>query len=434
MNLYRHCVDLCARARIGANGFDDLQTLPETAAAKATVMRLREAYENSSLALLRLPYQDNDFKEIEFAAARLRQTTDVVFLGTGGSSLGGQALVQIGGWHVPGYEAFGLKPRLHFFDNLDEQSFSALLNNIALASTHFVIISKSGGTAETLVQTLLVIARLQRAGLAITDHCLGITEPANWKVNPLRDLLASYNVQMLEHDTAIGGRYSALTNVGLLPAAVAGLDIRGIRTGARAVIDQLLNEEPDSFAPALGAALMMAFNAQGIHENVLMAYGDRLERFTAWFVQLWAESLGKDGKGTTPIRALGPVDQHSQLQLFLDGPANKVFTVISAGYDGDLLRIDEDLARTAGLEEFASKSIFDLTRAQTQATAETLAKRGRPVRRIHVEKLDEKSVGALMMHFFLETIISADILKIDAFDQPAVEEGKILAKAYLGRS
>ena len=163
----------------------------------------------------------------------------------------------------------------------------------------------------------------------------------------------------------------------------------------------------------------------------MVAYADRLERFTRWWVQLWAESLGKKGKGATPIAALEPVDQHSQLQLWLDGRRDKLFTVITVGVAGKGPRIDKALATLAGEPEFGGHRIGDLVAAQGRATADTLAKNGCPVRTIRIEKLDERSLGALLMHFMIETIIAAHLLEVDPFDQPAVEEGKILAKKYL---
>jgi glucose-6-phosphate isomerase len=163
----------------------------------------------------------------------------------------------------------------------------------------------------------------------------------------------------------------------------------------------------------------------------MMAYADRLERFTRWYVQLWAESLGKDGKGTTPVAAIGPVDQHSQLQLFIAGPRDKLFTVVTVDSAGRGPRIDADLARIAGEPDFGGKTIGDLVAAQGRATAETLAKNGCPVRTMHLGRVDERSIGELLMHFMLETIIAAHLLGVDPFDQPAVEEGKILAKKYL---
>jgi len=162
-----------------------------------------------------------------------------------------------------------------------------------------------------------------------------------------------------------------------------------------------------------------------------MAYADRLERFTRWYVQLWAESLGKNGKGTTPVAALGPVDQHSQVQLFIGGPRDKLFTVVTVAGAGLGPRMDGELAKLAGEPDFAGKTIGDLVAAEGRATAETLAKNGCPVRTVHLGKLGEESLGELLMHFMLETIVAAHLLGIDAFDQPAVEEGKVLAKKYL---
>jgi glucose-6-phosphate isomerase len=167
---------------------------------------------------------------------------------------------------------------------------------------------------------------------------------------------------------------------------------------------------------------------------VMMAYADRLERFTRWYVQLWAESLGKDGKGTTPLAALGPVDQHSQLQLFIAGPRDKLFTIITVANKGKGPRMPADLAKLCGEETLAEKTIGDLVAAQGRATAETLAKNGCPVRTFHVETVNEASLGELLMHFMLETMIASRLLGVDAFDQPAVEEGKILAKRYIAET
>ena len=243
---------------------------------------------------------------------------------------------------------------------------------------------------------------------------------------------SSKNCRVLDHDPGVGGRFSALSNVGLLPALVLGLDAKEIRAGAREVLSPLILGRPaKDIAPAVGAALSAAAAAEGKMIRVMVAYADRLERFTKWWVQLWAESLGKNGKGAAPIAALGPVDQHSQLQLWLDGPRDKLFTVITTGIAGTGPRMEKVLAESAGEPGLGDKTIGDLVAAQGRATAETLAKNGRPVRTIHVEQLNERALGALMMHFMLETIIAAHLLGVDPFDQPAVEQGKVLAKQYL---
>jgi glucose-6-phosphate isomerase len=163
-----------------------------------------------------------------------------------------------------------------------------------------------------------------------------------------------------------------------------------------------------------------------------MPYVDRLAYFGLWFRQLWAESLGKRGRGTTPIRAMGTVDQHSQLQLYLDGPADKLFTLIIRDTAAEGMKVrQESLGGDKSLAYLAGHSLGDLLLAEANATAETLVKNGRPTRVMRIERLDERVMGALLMHFMLETIIAADLLRVDAFDQPAVEEGKVLTRQYL---
>lgn len=398
---------------------------------------LRARHDDGGLRLLRLPAERSDIAPITDVADRLKAgATDIVFLGTGGSSLGGQTLAQLSGYAVPGVGALRGAPRLHFMDNLDPLSFGELLATLPLATTRFVAISKSGGTGETLMQTAAALSACKEAGLAgkIPQLFLGLSEPAkSGKKNGLRDLLGAFDVPFLEHDTGVGGRFSVLTNVGLLPAAVLGLDIAAIREGAAAALAPVLAKKaPDEVPAALGAALAVALaQTRGKTVAPMMAYADRLEKFAKWYVQLWAESLGKDGKGTTPLAALGPVDQHSQLQLFIAGPRDKFFTVITTGAAGKGPKIAPDLAKLAGEPDFGGRTIGDLVAAQGRATAETLAKNGCPVRTFHLETIDERSLGELLMHFMLETIIAAHLLGVDAFDQPAVEEGKVLAKTYL---
>ena len=428
-------IENARQEHVGPHGIGADALKSALARAESALDWLRARHADGGLPLLRLPETHSDLETIRDTARQLAdRATDIVILGTGGSSLGGQTLAQLAGFAVPGVGALRAPPQLHFIDNLDPDSFQTLLARLPHATTRFIAISKSGGTAETLMQTIAALSAIQSQGLQtrIPDIFLGITEPAKaGKTNGLRDLLGKYRVPMLDHDTGVGGRYSALTNVGLLPAAMLGLDVAAVREGASLALAPVLAKKPAAQVPAaIGAALSVALS-ESKSISVLMAYCDRLQRFTHWYVQLWAESLGKGGKGTTPVAALGPVDQHSQLQLFIGGPRDKLFTVVTVDGAGHGPRIDGELARLAGEPGLAGKTIGDLVAAEGRATAETLAKNGCPVRTIHISKLDEESLGELMMHFMLETIIAAHLLGIDAFDQPAVEEGKVLAKKYL---
>jgi glucose-6-phosphate isomerase len=432
-------IDLALAATIGEGGLSQGALDRALTEVDTALARLREDDETGRLPLLHIPRTTDDLAAIGAAARWLRDdASDIVFLGTGGSSLGGQTLAQLKDYAVPGAGRFTEAPRVHFLDNLDPITVDHVLHRLPLASTRFVAISKSGGTGETLMQTIAVLSALDKAGLKArpAELFFGLSEPRKpGGKNALRDLLEPEGVQFLEHHTGIGGRYSVLTNVGLLPAAVLGLDIAAIRQGAAEAYEPVRAGRSAQDVPAaLGAALSVAAANEGRGITVIKAYADRLERYTRWWVQLWAESLGKEGKGTQPVAAIGPVDQHSQLQLYLAGPNDKLFTVITTGVAGQGPVMDERLAKRAGEPGFAGKHIGDLVAAQGRATADTLARNGRATRRIHIEKLDERAVGELLMHTMLETILAGYALGVDPFDQPAVEEGKILAKQYLAEA
>jgi glucose-6-phosphate isomerase len=428
---YIQSVERALQSGIGQGGVPGRAYLDQLRRTEEAIVDLRLAYGNRSLPILRLPERADDLAPMAQVAEKLVDSSDIVFLGTGGSSLGGQAIAQLRDYAVPGLHVLRGLPRVHFIDNLDPLTFGGLLAKLPLMTTRFVSVSKSGSTAETLMQTIAVITALEKAGLGgkINAHLFGLSEPPAGKRKGLRELLESRDCEVLDHDPNVGGRFSAFSNVGLLPALVLGIDVKEVRAGAREVLQPLvLGRAAKEIPSAAGAALSVAAAAEGKTIRVMVAYADRLERFTKWWVQLWAESLGKKGRGAAPIAALGPVDQHSQLQLWLDGPPDKLFTVITTGIAGEGPRMDQALAETASQPAFAGKTIGDLVAAQGRAIADTLAKNGRPVRTIHVEQLDERTLGALMMHFMLETIIAAHLLGVDPYGQPAVEEGKVLAK------
>ena len=408
---------------------------PLLAKLAPALTELRAAYENRRLDLLHLPERTEDFPAMEALVAKLRDASDVVFLGTGGSSLGGQTIAQLAGWNVPGVGTLRAGPRVHFLDNLDPHSLDEFLAAVPLRTARFVATSKSGGTGETLLQVMAVIAAYKRAGLEqeIGKRLFGISEPRKTGgKNGLRALFENFGCEVLDHDTGIGGRFIALTNVGLVPALLLGLDAKALRAGAGETVRTLLTEkDAAAIPPAAGAALSVAAGEAGLPISVMLAYGDRFERFSRWWMQLWGESLGKKGKGTTPLASIGPVDQHSQLQLWLDGPRDKLFTVISEDIAGTGPQLEATLASLAGESGFGGKTVGDFVSSQARATADTLAKNQCPLRTISVKKLDEHALGALMMHFMLETILAAHLLGVNPLDQPAVEEGKVLAKRYL---
>jgi len=417
---YRHDIAGCLAEAVGNRGLTAAELESALERAAAALARLAALARAGTAPFLALPAKRDDLKALKRLAAEFRRFKDVIVLGTGGSSLGGQTLAALAKPRQG--------PRLHFMDNIDPASFKDLFGTLKPAKTGLIAISKSGGTAETLTQ---FFACLDWLGSANAKRAVVITEPGR---NPLRRLAASRKLRALDHDPGLGGRFSVLSNVGLLPALIAGLDAAAFREGAAEALAQaFVANDARLSPPALGAAVSVALaERRGIAATVMMPYADRLAPFGLWFRQLWAESLGKDGKGTTPIRALGTVDQHSQLQLYLGGPSDKMFTLIMLAQAGQGPSLPMSLSTNKELSYLAGKRMGDLLEAEQRATAATLIRNGRPTRIFNLARLDEKSLGALLMHFMLETVIAADLLGVNAFDQPAVEEGKRLARQHLG--
>lgn len=400
---YTQNLDGCKSALLDASWLTDL-------AVSEALERFRKAFQEGKFPPLGLVEKTEDIGLLRQVAERFSSCEHILILGIGGSSLGAKTLYALSTQE---------NPRLHFLDNIDPTTFAATFQKINIKKTGVVAISKSGATAETLMQLL---ATLQRLGHTNPDHFVVITESTD---NPLRRIALSHRWQCLDHPTDVGGRYSCFSGVGLLPALLAGLDPLSFREGAREVLHcHLADQSP----PALEGAAMGVYLRKQANKtlSVMMPYSDQLDFFSQWYGQLWAESLGKEGQGTTPLRALGAVDQHSQLQLYLDGPKDKFMTLLTLPWEGKGDRISFDFR-----PEFQGKTMGDLFAAEQKATYQTLINHGCPTRLITLEKLDEYHLGALMMHFMIETILTSFLLNVNAFDQPAVEESKRLTRSYL---
>ena len=366
----------------------------------------------------------------DIAEQLAKNATDLIVLGIGGSSLGAQTLAQLAFWGTPAYVPRPGGPRIHIVDSIDSAVFRKLLQNVDLRTTRFFVVSKSGSTAEPLMQTLVAIQALEEAGGGkyLKHHFAGVTED---RPNPLRTILSDMGAPILPHDPDLDGRYSVFSVVGLVPAMLMGLDPLALRQGGAEMLAAAMKGD----VPAVeGAALSVAASDAGLNQSVMWVYRDRLARLPKWWRQLWAESLGKNGKGTTPIDAQGPVDQHSQLQLYLDGPNDKLFTLIDAPAMVDATA-NEAWAKKHDLALYAGRGMSEVVAAQVRATAETLTAAGRAVRRISfVRPLEEQNLGALLMHFVLETLIAARLWGVEPFGQQAVEQGKVLTRKYLSDS
>jgi glucose-6-phosphate isomerase len=427
---YQQLIDSCLADTIGEGGLSATSLARLLEAAGPILAKLAAAGADDSLPFLTAPRLSDDLKACGEISRSFRDTcAEVLVLGTGGSSLGGQSLYAL---TDRGFGPAVGTPRLRFLDNVDPDSFEALLDHLDFARTGVLAVSKSGGTAETLAQLLVLLPRLEAAlgRDGVARRLAVITEPGDGILGALAD---AYGCARLPHDPDLGGRFSVFSAVGSLPAMIAGLDAEAFRAGACEVLDASLGAATAADAPpALGAAIAVGLSRdRRVTQNVLMSYVDRLTTFALWHRQLWAESLGKDGLGLTPIVARGATDQHSQLQLYLAGPQDKLFTIIRLETADLGPRIEPERADRTGLGYLGGRSLGDLLDAMARATADTLARNGRPVRQFRLRELGEYQLGALMMHFMLETVIAADLLGVNPFDQPAVEEGKRLARDYL---
>ena len=419
----------CFSEAIGTHGLDRTRYEIILAKTKSAIDFLRSGQADDSLPFLFYSEANDDIEHLwDVVSSYQENFDDVVILGTGGSSLGGRTLVSIADSQINGNRN---KPKLHFFDNIDPHSLDNLLNILITQRTGFLVISKSGETAETMVQFLVCFQAVkEKFGDKAHEYFTVIVQPGK---STMRQCAEALGILVLDHHPKVGGRYSVFSLVGLLPAMIAGLNPEAIRKGAAKVLIPIIDDEsPDFVEPAIGAAISFGLVTENqVKTTVLMSYADRLQSFGLWFRQLWAESLGKKGKGTTPVNALGAVDQHSQLQLYLDGPRDKMFTLIMLACAEKGPKVESSWGEEKALTYLADKTVGDLMEAEQNATAKTLIKNNRPTRIFRLSTLDEHSLGGLMMHFMLETIIAAHLFEVNPFDQPAVEEGKILARKFL---
>ena len=375
-----------------------------------------------------------------FAEERRGQYHDIVVLGIGGSALGPIALrtaLRPAHWNLLDDRQRGGLPRLHVLDNVDPRTIAGLLSILDLGRTLFVVTSKSGGTAETMAQYLIVRERLRAvAGIDPTRHIVFITDPRQGALRPLAE---REGIPALDIPANVGGRFSVLTPVGLLPAALVGIDVAGLLAGAAAMVSRCATD--DLHRNPAGAYAMLQWLAHtragaGIH--VMMPYADALRDFAAWFVQLWAESLGKerpDGEhvGPTPIGALGATDQHSQVQLFMEGPVDKTVTFISVAEPEGDLAIPRAYPEVRELAYLGGHTLGELIDVERRATAGALAQRGRPNMTLALDRVDAHSVGELILLLELATVYAAALYGVDPLTQPGVELGKQFAYAMLGR-
>ncbi len=356
-----------------------------------------------------------------------RSFKNTVIFGIGGSSLGGEMLIRTLGHHNP-------RNKVKFYDNVDPSTLHEL-KAVDWRETLLLIISKSGNTAETLSQFLTVLPRMERwlGEEKVNDHTLIVTEN---KEGALYELAQRMSIPVVEHPP-VGGRFSVLSVVGLLPAYISGVDIDGLMEGARAMAKRCTEGNMLDNPAFYNGATHFLHAQKGRSITLMMPYSDNMRLIVNWFRQLWAESLGKINPegvcvGFTPMEAHGVTDQHSVLQLLLDGPDDKFVTFLtdpSQRYEGQRVPMRfQDIPAVAPL---AGHTIGELFMSEMKATRTSHANRQRPNRTIALLDRDAYALGELIILLEMETVVVSELLGIDPFDQPAVEESKVLTRQYL---
>jgi glucose-6-phosphate isomerase len=364
------------------------------------------------------------------SAATLSKTTArrfahkklLVHVGIGGSSLGPEMLLS----------ALGVSAgkEVQFVNNIDADMLARQMKSWSVPDTFFYIVSKSGGTAETMAALSIILHWLSQHGVSEAqwkEYIVICTDPQK---GDLRQFGRDHQLAALEVPSNIGGRFSVLSDVGLFPAAWAGVNVDQLLQGAEQAKAMLLNAQPEQNLLTLTTHWLETQHQLGRTLTVLMPYSSLLKDFTAWWVQLWAESLGKDGKGLTPVMAYGATDQHSQMQLFMQGPADKAMLMLGveeAGLDFSL----KNSSPLTSLKTLALFSLKQLMEAEYAGTLKALAEAKRPYLDLRIKRLNAESLGELILFFESLTALVGIRLGVDPFNQPGVEAGKKYAHDWL---
>ena len=392
---------------------ETLDRLDDRVAAAHERVATGMANDEFGYAALTLP-ETADPDAIRAAVDGFDRPEAVLTVGIGGSALGAATLSNALDSDVDAY----------VLDNVDPDDARALLADLPLSETVINVVSKSGTTAETLANFLVVREAMADAGVDWTDRTLVTTGEAG----NLRRLADRHDLPSLPVPDGVPGRFSALSTVGLAVAALQGHDVEAVLAGGRDGMDALAGSLYESPAYAYGAATY-ALAERGALTNAVMPYAESLETFAEWFAQLWAESLGKDGVGQTPARALGATDQHSQLQLYRAGPPDKLVTLVRPTERADVAIPETDLD---GLAYLGGSSLGDLLDAEFEATEASLAAAGVPNVRVEVDRVDERSLGELLFGMEAACVLYGELASVSTFTQPAVEWGKKAARGLLG--
>ncbi len=379
----------------------------------------------------------------EYAALVQNRFENILVLGIGGSALGGIAVTEAllkPYWNLLTSEQRNGAPRIFFLDNIDPDSMSGLLDMLDLKKTLVNVITKSGSTAETMSQFMILKDRLEKE--LGDDYRKNIVATTDKKTGILRQIAEQEGYKTFVVPDDVGGRFSVFSAVGLLPFALLGIDIDEITNGIKDMDLALKNTDINENIAAQNALIQYLMDTKkGKHLSVMMPYSSRLKYVSDWYVQLWAESLGKNEDlqgnhvhiGPTPIKALGVTDQHSQIQLYNEGPNDKIINFIRVEEFDTTLEIPKIFEYT-GIGYLGGKTVNALLNAEADSTKVSLSDYARPTVTITLPRVDGYNVAQLLYMLEVQTAIAGELYNINTFNQPGVEQAKNYTYALMGRA
>ncbi len=394
---------------------------PSTEKYNQIVKAYQETLKSSEIGFFRLPENRELLKQTKETFEVMKHRKYFVHIGIGGSALGPDMLLKALGDHS------GVK--FVFLNNIDPDDMKRSLDQVNLKDAVVYVVSKSGTTAETVAAMAIVLNEMEKVGITkekYNEHFVFCTDPEK---GDLRKLSKEWGVRTLDIPSNVGGRFSVLTPVGLFPAMFAGIDAEDLLTGAQDIQKHLFDSRIAENFFQLGFWIK-DLHDKGINQTVMMPYSSLLKEYSAWFTQLWAESLGKEGKGLTPIPAYGATDQHSQMQLFMEGPVDKILFLIEV----EQFECDFNLKNTVDGGAFKLLSSFKLSqlmKAELEGTLTALAENKRHVVHLKIPSLKEQYLGQMILFSECLTVLLGELLEVDPFNQPGVEAGKKYANAWL---
>ncbi len=441
---YRNADSMVVGSEHGLNIHEEFLQYKDTIKRIITSLNQRKDKPGQWLQWMNLGYNEETVWYVkEFASMVKGRFENVLVLGIGGSALGGLAVTEAllkPYWNLLTSEQREGLPRIFFLDNIDPDSMNGLFNMLDLSKTLVNVITKSGSTAETMSQYMIIKDKMQQ--LLGDDYRKNIVVTTDKKLGILRQLADQEGYKTFVVPDDVGGRFSVFSAVGLVPFALVGLDVDKLINGIKDMDLNLKNTDIFENIAAQGALIQYLMDTKlGKNLSVIMPYSSRLKYVSDWFVQLWAESLGKEydnngnkiNAGPTPIKALGTTDQHSQIQLYNEGPNNKIITFIRVENFDTTLEIPKIFEYT-GIGYLGGKTINDLINAEADSTRVALSDYSRPTMTISINKVDEYNIAQLLYMLEVQTAIAGELYNINTFNQPGVEQAKNYTYALMGRA